>query len=53
MNVVNLNLPVPFWVKGILVGLLLSLPDAIITRAYIPILATGVIGGLLVSFLSR
>jgi len=51
--VVNINPPMPFWVKGILVGLILSLPDAIITKTYIPILATGIIGGLLVSFLSR
>ena len=51
--VVNLNLPIPFWAKGILVGLILSLPDAIITKSYLPILATGIIGGLLVSFFTK
>ncbi len=51
--VVNLNLPMPFWAKGILVGLILSLPDAIITKSYIPILATGIIGGLVVSYFTK
>jgi hypothetical protein len=30
---------------GILVGVLTSLPDAIITKAYVPIMATGVVFG--------
>jgi hypothetical protein len=34
--------PIP---SGILVGVLTSLPDAIITKAYAPILVTGVIFG--------
>ena len=51
--VVNMDLPVPFWAKGIIVGLLLSLPDAIITKSYIPILSTGIVGGLLVSFFTK
>ena len=32
-------------VSGLLVGVLTSLPDALITEAYIPIMATGVIFG--------
>ena len=51
--IVNIDLPMPFWAKGILIGLLLSLPDAIITKSYVPILATGIIGGLLVSFFTK
>src|SRR5256885_15914414 len=31
--------------RGLLLGILLSLPDAIITKAYVPIMALGVIGG--------
>jgi hypothetical protein len=31
--------------SGLLVGILTSLPDAIITKAYVPILTTGVIFG--------
>src|ERR1043166_5675187 len=40
---VRLSLP-PIW-AGIVVGLLTSLPDAIITKAYVPIMVTGVIFG--------
>src|SRR5437764_6814313 len=38
----------PGWVVGLLFGFLLSLPDAIITKAYLPILAVGSIGGLII-----
>ena len=44
--------PVPHFVKGALVGLLVSLPDAIFTRAYVPILAVGAIGGAIVGIVS-
>jgi len=45
-------LPLPAWAVGGLVGLLVSLPDAIITKAYVPILAIGVAGGVLIGFAS-
>jgi hypothetical protein len=38
----------PGWVVGLFFGLLLSLPDAIITKAYAPILIPGAAGGLLI-----
>ncbi len=43
------NVTVPFHpaLAGALVGLLISIPDAIITKAYAPILITGVIFGAL------
>ena len=44
--------PMPPWMIGGLVGLLVSLPDAVITKAYAPILATGVIGGLIIGWAS-
>ena len=44
------NLPLPGWATGAIFGLLLSLPDAIITKAYIPIIILGVIGGALIGF---
>ena len=40
-----LSLPVPPVVAGALVGLLVSLPDAIVTKAYAPIIGIGVLGG--------
>ena len=43
-------LPFPGWLTGLLFGLLLSLPDAIITKAYAPILGLGSIGGLIIGF---
>ena len=42
------QLPLPGWASGLVFGLLLSLPDAIITKAYIPIIALGLIGGLII-----
>ncbi|RJQ35726.1 hypothetical protein C4559_06565 [Candidatus Microgenomates bacterium] len=45
------DVPVPFWLKGILVGLLLSLPDAIITKTYAPIIGIGIVGGLIIGLI--
>src|SRR6266540_2428785 len=42
------TLPVAGWLSGLIFGLLLSLPDAIITKAYAPILSLGVIGGVII-----
>jgi len=38
-------LPWPGWAAGLLFGLLLSIPDAIITKAYAPIIGMGAVGG--------
>ncbi len=40
-----LTLPVPGWAAGALAGFLISLSDAIVTRAYAPILIFGTLGG--------
>jgi hypothetical protein len=42
------RLPVPPWVQGLIFGVLLSLPDAIITKAYTPILVLGAVGGVVI-----
>lgn len=42
------RLPVPAWVNGLIFGILLSLADAIITKAYAPILIFGAVGGLII-----
>lgn len=44
------NLPLPGWVTGLIFGLLLSLPDAIITKAYVPIIVLGIVGGAIIGF---
>jgi hypothetical protein len=45
------QLPWPGWLAGLTIGLLLSLPDAIITKAYTPIIGLGAIGGTLIGWL--
>ena len=42
------RLPWPGWAVGSVFGLLLSIPDAIITKAYAPIIGMGAIGGLII-----
>jgi hypothetical protein len=39
------QLPLPNWASGLVFGVLLSLPDAIITKAYVPIIGLGAIVG--------
>ena len=38
----------PGWAVGLLFGVLMSLPEAIITHKYVPILVLGGIGGLVI-----
>jgi hypothetical protein len=45
------RLPIPAWANGLIFGSLLSLPDAIITKAYAPILILGAIGGLIIGLI--
>jgi fructose-specific phosphotransferase system IIC component len=44
------KMPLPTWAIGGVVGVLVSLPDAVITKAYAPILGTGLLGGLLIGW---
>lgn len=44
--------PMPPWLVGGTVGLLISLPDAVITKAYVPIIVVGVIGGVIIGWAS-
>lgn len=48
----NIRLPWPGSVVGLLLGVLLSLPDAIITKAMAPILASGVVGGVIIGWIA-
>lgn len=45
------TLPMPMWGTGLLVGLLVSLSDAVVTGAYVPILVMGTLGGGLVGLI--
>ena len=46
------KLPFAPWLTGLLLGILLSLPDAIITKTYVPIVGIGAVGGLIIGFFS-
>lgn len=40
------SFPKRSWLRGTLIGVLLSTPDAIITKTYLPIVGIGAMGGL-------
>jgi hypothetical protein len=46
------HLPLPGWVSGVIVALLVSLPSAVVTKAYGPILGTGIVGGAVVGIIA-
>src|SRR5215217_2794373 len=45
------RLPVPSWAQGLIFGILLSLPDAIITKTYAPVLILGAVGGVIIGLI--
>jgi hypothetical protein len=45
------RLPWPGWAVGLCFGLLLSIPDALITKAYGPIIGMGALGGTIIGML--
>ena len=45
------RLPWPGWSVGLCFGLLLSIPDAIITKAHWPIIGMGVVGGTIIGII--
>jgi len=45
------SLPWPSWAVGLVIGLLLSAPSAIITKAWKPILVFGAVGGLIIGLI--
>ncbi len=48
------NLPTwPGWLVGVVFGVLLSLPDAVVTKSYAPILIGGAVGGLIIGGITR
>ena len=46
-----IDLPLPGWASGLIVALLVSLPSAVVTKAYVPILSMGAIGGVIVGII--
>jgi hypothetical protein len=46
------TLPMPGWVGGLMLGGLLSLPAAIITKTWLPIMTIGIAGGAVIGFVA-
>lgn len=49
----HISLPISGIMRGIVVSLFISLPTAVITGSYVPIFATGIIGGAIIGKLSQ
>lgn len=49
----NVNLGIHPAITGVLLGLGLSIPTAIITRAYAPIIGIGAVGGIIIGFITK
>jgi hypothetical protein len=45
------DLPWPGWLAGLIAALLISLPSAVITKAYAPIMGIGALGGIIIGIL--
>jgi hypothetical protein len=43
----------PGWLIGLTFGIILSLPDALVTKAYAPILFSGAVGGVIIGALTH
>ncbi len=49
----NVELGIHPALTGLLLGVGLSVPSAIITRAYVPIIGTGLVGGVIIGFITK
>ena len=45
------DLPWPGWCVGLIVALLISLPSAVVTKSYAPILGVGAVGGVIIGII--
>ncbi|MFY9558859.1 MAG: hypothetical protein WAQ52_01375 [Terriglobales bacterium] len=45
------DLPLPGWAIGLIVALLVSLPSAVVTKSYAPILGMGALGGIIIGLI--
>lgn len=46
------SLEAPRWAVGLSLGILLSVPDGLITKAFAPIVGMGAVGGLVIGWLA-
>ena len=48
----QVGMPMPDWAGGAVVGLLVSLPSAVVTKVYLPIVLVGLVGGAICGFVA-
>jgi ABC-type antimicrobial peptide transport system permease subunit len=46
------SMPLPHWAGGAVIGLLVSLPSAVVTKVYLPIVVVGLVGGAICGFIA-
>src|SRR3977135_3214396 len=49
--VVLIDIPCSGWLIGLTIGILLSLPSALITKMFVPILGIGAVGGVIIGLI--
>jgi len=49
--IILIDIPCSGWLSGLTIGILLSLPPAIITKVFVPILGIGVVGGVIIGLI--
>jgi hypothetical protein len=49
--IILIDIPCSGWLIGLTIGILLSLPSAIITKVWVPILGIGAVGGVLIGLI--
>ena len=46
--IILIDIPCSGWLIGLTIGILLSLPPAIVTKVFVPILGIGAVGGVII-----
>ena len=49
--IILIDIPHSGWLIGLTIGILLSLPPAIITKVFVPILGIGAVGGVIIGLI--
>jgi len=49
--IILIDIPCSGWLIGLTIGILLSLPAAIITKLFVPILGIGAVGGVIIGLI--
>jgi hypothetical protein len=49
--IILIDIPCSGWLIGLTIGILLSLPPAIVTKVFVPILGIGAVGGVIIGLI--